>query len=337
MNVPSLIDAIVRQTMVLVAQLATVAGGRAPVGHIADQVLRTLVDELQAQGLRQKVIADMLGMALRTYHRRVQQLSESATEPSRSLWEAVLTYLRERGVTGRGELLRRFSRDDDAVVRAVLSDLVASGLVFQSGRGDATVYRSATTEELSHVGEADPDALAALVWVVIHRYGPLGRDEIAEVARVPERLVDGVLRQLTDDGRVTRDTDGRLRSDACVIPLGSAIGWEAAVFDHYQAMVTSLVTKLRNGRKRATPDDRVGGSTYTFDLDASHPLMAEVVGLLSRVREQATDLRRRVEAEKGPPGAGPGESTRVLFYVGQTVVEDDAPEAAALPVEEEES
>jgi hypothetical protein len=43
MNVNVLIDSIVRQTTVLIAQLATTAGVRAPLAHLADQVFVELV------------------------------------------------------------------------------------------------------------------------------------------------------------------------------------------------------------------------------------------------------------------------------------------------------
>ena len=77
MNVNLLIDNIVRQTTVLVAQLATAAGGRAPLAHVAGQVFVELVRELKAQGLGNKVIADMFGLTLRTYHDRVRRASFS--------------------------------------------------------------------------------------------------------------------------------------------------------------------------------------------------------------------------------------------------------------------
>lgn len=50
MNVQLLIDAIVRQTTVLIAQLATRGGVRAPLAHLANQVFLELAKELQAQG-----------------------------------------------------------------------------------------------------------------------------------------------------------------------------------------------------------------------------------------------------------------------------------------------
>lgn len=49
-NTKLLIDAIVRQTTVLIAQLSTAAGIRAPLAHVADQVFVELSRELEAQG-----------------------------------------------------------------------------------------------------------------------------------------------------------------------------------------------------------------------------------------------------------------------------------------------
>src|SRR5690606_39482709 len=93
MHARLLIDAIVRQTTVLIAQLATSGGVRAPLAHIANQVFMDLAAELDAQGVSRKVSADMFGMALRTYLRKIQRLNESSTDRGRSLWEAVLQFV----------------------------------------------------------------------------------------------------------------------------------------------------------------------------------------------------------------------------------------------------
>lgn len=74
MNVQLLIDEIVRQTTVLIAQLSTAAGLRAPLSHLADQVFVELARELDAQGVRRKVVADMFGMALRSYQMKLRRL-----------------------------------------------------------------------------------------------------------------------------------------------------------------------------------------------------------------------------------------------------------------------
>lgn len=91
MNVQTrfIIDAVVQQTTILIAELATAAGVRAPLSHVANQVFLELARAIEAQGVPRKVAADMFGLALRSYQLKVQRLEESATDRDRSLWEAV--------------------------------------------------------------------------------------------------------------------------------------------------------------------------------------------------------------------------------------------------------
>ncbi len=58
----------------LVAYLATAGGVRAPLARVANQVFADLSAELAAQGVTKTVIADMFGMALSTFHRRVRAI-----------------------------------------------------------------------------------------------------------------------------------------------------------------------------------------------------------------------------------------------------------------------
>src|SRR4029078_837183 len=103
-------------------------------------VVCSLVRELKARGLGNKVIADMFGVALRTYHEKVRRLSESTTVRGKSLWAATLEYLQERRSADHAEVLERFRNDDEVTLRSVLADLVDSGLVFRSGRGATAKY-----------------------------------------------------------------------------------------------------------------------------------------------------------------------------------------------------
>jgi hypothetical protein len=147
-NVQLLIDAIVRQTTVLIAQLATTGGARAPLAQVAQRVFLELADELAVQGVSRKVSADMFGMALRTYLRTIQRYRESSTDQGQSLWEAVLDYLGKGDLVSRAEVFVRFHRDDPGLVRGVLHDLSESGLVLRVGSGAKMAYRAASTEEL---------------------------------------------------------------------------------------------------------------------------------------------------------------------------------------------
>ena len=132
MNPQILIDAIVRQTTVLLARLSTVEGIRSPLGHIANEVFVGLVTELENQGVSNKVIADMFGMALRSYRQKVQRLGESVTTRGVTLWTAVQRFLAERGSASRAELLANFQHDEEAFLRGILSDLVESGLIVRT-------------------------------------------------------------------------------------------------------------------------------------------------------------------------------------------------------------
>jgi Winged helix DNA-binding domain len=328
MNLDLLIDSIVRQTTVLVAQLATATGGRSPLAHTANQVMGDLIRELKEQGLGNKVIADMFGLTLRTYHNRVRRLSESTTFKGRSLWEAVLSYVKERGSVRRADILRRFARDDDRIVKAVLSDLVDSGIVFRSGRGDHTTYRAAGPDELPPFDERQRrEGLEHLLTVTVSRFGPLGRAGLLEHLRLPEPIFDGAMAELVSSGRVrTVETERGIEytCDECVIPFEEPAGWEAAVFDHYQAMVTAVCIKLRRGKLSAALADSVGGSTYTFDIWEGHPFEREILGLLSAFRQQGRALRERVDRYNEEHGGTDGTATRrelrVISYVGQGVL-----------------
>ena len=323
MNVNALIDAVVRQTTVLIAHLATSAGIRAPLAHVANQVFLELVRELRQQGVGRKVIADMFGMALRTYHARLERVNESATDRGQTLWEAVHRYIGERSLVSRAEVLGRFRNDDEETVKGVLSDLVETGLVFRSGRGERVVYRAAQPEEQGPELAGDPaEGEAALVWVAVNRYAPCDAEAIAQVVKLEVEVVERALARLAADGRVQSTGDRRWRCDTCVIPIGATAGWEGAVFDHYQAMVSAVCRKLRQGATRTRADDACGGSTYGFDVWPGHPHEEEIRTLLATTRARLSEVRERVDAYNAAQGVAT-DTTRFLFYCGQTVIEDE--------------
>lgn len=112
-------------------------------------------------------------MAGRSYQQKVQRLGESATRRGVTLWSAVHSFLEERKSATRADVLAHFSHDEELKVRSILSDLVESGLVCRSGRGQETSYRLASPDELEQLGAAastDAEATnAALVWLHVYR------------------------------------------------------------------------------------------------------------------------------------------------------------------------
>jgi hypothetical protein len=316
----TLISAIVRQTTVLIASLATASGQRAQLAALANQVFADLVRELREQGLGNKVIADMFGLALRTYHRKLARLTTSQTEQGRSLWEAVFTHIQQHGTLLRADLLRRFARDDETTLHSVLLDLVESGLVRRDGEGDAQSIEAVRVDAAIGGGN---DQLDAMLRVALHRAGPTSRDALAQLVPATREALEAALARLTADGSVCA-REGLFSCETYMLGFGEPKAWEGAVFDHYQAMVVALVSKLRSGARRADLADSTGGSTFVFDLWEGHPMQEEVLGYLRSMRERGMHLRRALDAhpESPPPNKKP---MRVTAYVGQSVAleEDD--------------
>jgi hypothetical protein len=170
MNTRDLIDGIVQQTTVLIAQISTASGIRAPLAHVADQVFMELAREIEAQGVGRKIVADMFGLALRSYQKKMRRLSEGATVTDRSLWAAVLEVLREEGRLSRQQILARFRRDSEEDVGAVLNDLVGSGFAYCTGRGNSAVFGSTDEKDRSVLFEQESfDSLTHLVWMAVYR------------------------------------------------------------------------------------------------------------------------------------------------------------------------
>ncbi|MFM2415995.1 MAG: hypothetical protein RL385_718 [Pseudomonadota bacterium] len=321
MNVRLLIDAIVRQTTVLLAQLSTAAGMRAPLAHVVDQVFLDLAREIEAQGVGRKVVADMFGLALRGYQKKMQRLSESETAREHTLWEAALAFITAEAPCTRKRVLERFRRDDEAQAIAVLNDLVQSGLVAAEGRGDDASYRPTTPGDRARLAQhVQAEARRSLVWLHLYR-APATVAELARELGASEAEAAEAVAQLAADGVVTCDEEGTWRAPRLLIPVGSELGWEAAVFDHFRAMAAAIGAKV--SRPRSLPKDRVGGATLSFDLHPQHPHRERVLALLHDTRREVNRLWDEVSAYNREHPVCDAERVKVYFYFGQ-YVEDEA-------------
>jgi hypothetical protein len=319
MNTKLLVDAIVRQTTVLIAELSTAAGIRAPLAHVADQVFLQLAKAIEAQGVGRKVAADMFGMAIRSYQKKMQRLEESQSVRNKTLWEAVLEFLSDGSKT-RARVLERFRFDPEREVTAVLNDLVTSGFVYATGRGATLCYGLTSDEERRSVLDSgDRESIIGMMWLQVHLHEPLPEDELLSAfAEVPEQAQEG-LDELLRDGRLRRDPDGQLRAENFLVPLGSEAGWEAAVFDHFRAMANAIAQKVKLGRSAAGERDRVGGGTVMFSVYPGHPRESEVYGLLRDVRVRVGALWEKVAAYNEQHVVPEDRASKVYFYFGQTV------------------
>ena len=322
MNLRLLIDGIVRQTTVLIAQLSTASGVRAPLSHVADQVFIELAREIEAQGVRQQVAADMFGMALRSYQKKMRRLAESESVRERTLWEAVLELIEKEQPT-RARVTSRFARDGEREVASVLKDLVKSGLVSVTGSGDRAVY-STTSESLrGRLMDAESlDSVANLAWLKIFRREAATRRDLTAALGVDELLASRALDELLASGRVA-ETDGQLVSQNLVLPLGSEHGWEAAVLDHFRTVAVAIATKLRHGLSGSPLSDKTGGSTFTFTIEPGHPYERDVYELLGTSRRTVQALWDKVADHNRQHPPSDEHGTRVSFYLGQSVELDE--------------
>lgn len=313
-----------QQTTVLIGQLSTAAGVRAPLAKVADQVFLDLAKELDAQGVAQRVAADMFGLALRSYQKKVRRLTESASFPDRTLWEAILEFVREKQRVRRSDLLTRFRADGEREVGAVLNDLVGSGLIYQTGHGSEALYGITSEADLVYLVRAnEAEAAIPVVWTTVHKSPGLTVKELLERLAADDTVVRAAVETLVSESKLERDGQGdaaSLKAVELFVPVGAGLGWEVAVFDHFRAVVNAIAAKVRRGRGRSDGNDVVGGATLSFDVGAGHPFEARVERLLRDVREQVGALWNDVEAYNREQREAP-RSKRIFFYFGQYIEE----------------
>ena len=152
-------------------------------------------------------------------------------------------------------------------------------------------------------------------------------DGIAAETREPIEACREQVQALVASGSVEMRSSGartEYESRRLDVPVGQSEGWEAAVLDHFQAVVTAICVKLRLGAARSAESDAVGGSTYTLDVWPGHPLEAEARASLRKLRELMTDLRARIDDHNAAQDPRSEQARReVTVYVGQFVKTDD--------------
>jgi hypothetical protein len=87
-------------------------------------------------------------------------------------------------------------------------------------------------------------------------------------------------------------------------------------------VTTAIAAKVAKGAS-AAPDDRVGGSTFSFTVHPNHPQRERVFRLLSKLRTEVQELWNEVSTYNQAHPPPPDEGVKVSFYLGQTVEAED--------------
>jgi DNA-binding IscR family transcriptional regulator len=315
-HIQFLVDDIVRQTTVLIAQLATAAGLRAPLARVADQVFVDLANELESQGVRRKVAADMFGLALRSYQTKLRRIVDNQEQASETLWQSMYTELSKGSLT-RAELSARFRRVEPKHLQATLRDMTQSGIAYSSGRGPQTVYGLTSEADRAQIGlTQNHDALKRMVLFLTASSAASTVDELREQLRTSPAELDSVVSELADEGKL-EVRDGTLHTRPYEVPVGAEQGWETAICDHFRAVASTIAAKV--AAPRSSQNDVTGGATLSFRVHRGHPHATEVYRMLSDTRQRANALWAEVVAynEKHPL---PPDGDRVTFYCGQHVI-----------------
>jgi hypothetical protein len=312
---------------VLIAQLSTTSGVRSPLVQVADQVFLQLTRELESQGVTRVVAADMFGMALRAYQKKIARIAESASVEGLTLWEAVYEFVKTESPT-RSRVLDRFRNDGEREVSSVLRDLVTNGMVFITGDGANAAYGVTSERMQSQVLQArDFEATVHVVWLkVFLGFGTLV--ELTKALGMAEDEVQKALDELQSSARI-KQLDGRWVARRVHIPTGASAGTEAAMLDHFRAVCNVLTARSR-ASLRAEPDPSPassaksgeGGSTFCFAIHPGHLHEQEVQSLFVRSRRETQRLWDAVAAHN--QAQEPRSDTRyVTFYCGQVVAGTD--------------
>lgn len=321
MHVQALIGSIVQQTTVLIAQLATSAGLRAPLVQLAKQVFLSLSQELETQGVPRKVAADMFGLTLRSYQMKVLRLVSELDTHNPSMWENIFDELSDHQPISRQVLLQNYREGKLEQAKSILHDMVSANIVTKYSIDDSTHYQLNEIPRL--VGDSDLNTLGWIIRMMLYREGPRTKLELERAVLASNIDIEQSLSLLLEQGELEYGKVGEevyyRCSGHCLISQTDDSAWIAAVYDHYCTLVTSLCAKLQQMDKQTVKPSHIGGSTYSFDVWPGHPYEEEVLALLSKYRTEVSALRSSV-TNYNLDQTYPKSQYLVNFYFGQSVL-----------------
>lgn len=311
-----LIDAIVRKTARLIAGLAIEGPTLAPLAHLPDLFFESLVTELgESHDLPRRVVADSIGLSVRALQGRLKHPPSRARRGD-SLATAVYGHLNAHGPTTRGELEKRFARDDINLLRSVLRRMVDDNVLLSGGRGYRATYQ---INPLATLDRNQPELFCHLIWVALYETPGATRQMLARALGLgtnPDdlELVEDALATLYRQAQVRREGERYWAVDFTFEPSRPEAR-DAAIFDHFSVIVEALLAGATASRGEGSSGG-AGGATYRFDLYRDDPISEQALGLLDELRARLSSLRRMIdEQERDDRPIG-----QVLVYLGQATM-----------------
>ncbi len=327
MNFSNLVERMVPLVAELFATLKVNDPLRMDFASIAEKTVYDVVEVLRSEGLTNEEIAASLDLSIAGFYRKLKDLRETyeggaAGSEARTvtLWERIYGHVLERsgGDPTRAvtftAIERAFGFLTPDRLGSILRYLVRFGHLSVSGHGAAREYRVVVGGGAER-GPSYHDAV-----VTLYRDGPLSVAELAARLEADEATCEAFVARLEAAGYLETTPQGDAapahRATAYHIEPESPEGYEAALWDHFQAVVRAICKKVRLKDHNARMHDVIGGTTFSFDLAADDPLYGEISGFLAETRVRMEDWMERALERRPDPD---DRAVRVTIYTGQMV------------------
>lgn len=314
---------LVSQSARLIARIITLTNARPNLAHLQEDFFYELSVHLQNYGVPRRVAADMFGLAMRSYLRRIKKYNDelSDREHQLSLWQIVYSKISESPDIQRQKLLDSFSFSHRDSVCSVLKHLCEAGLVTEHRR-DGVISYSARERDAN---ELDVDEVAQYLWVMIfvHDESSFPHEQLLDEA-IPlfgEQMVSAGLDLLIDDGCVDKLLhDGTCSYSTVRSNPEQPFGWLVAISIHLDSVFEAVITKLTMMQSEADLDADVRGGTWTFKLRGDHPFKDRVSHLFDGYQKNVKELFASVhQYNESHPDHDDSDEYQVDFYMGQGV------------------
>jgi len=329
-----LIDGVARQSVRLIAHIATFAG-RSRLSGLTEQMFGWMVTALREEcDLNHGVIQSMLALPRSTYFDRLSRRSESGHGVN--LWLAILLQFQRRAPAPLSveELAQILPRVDEHSLRGILADLQKQELIACATGGASNLawerFAIVDAERVKTVIDCALEDISSMLLVAVYQNGPIGVSALAERLGLAVAEIEDGLLDLNDRGLIDVDrSNGAERWDCKGLDIAfeNVEAWHAAVYDHVHAVVNAVIGKLRSEKTQACMEDEVGGSTFSYEVWPGHPHEKRVGALFKKVRAEGNQLLEELrvfeqsEAAKAKPPAA--QRRKVVFYCGQAVHHQD--------------
>lgn len=340
MTIENLIEALVRETGQLIADLMRLRYPMASIERLPEILRTTIVTELTSSGEPDAVVADVMGVTVRTVR---QWRKADASGRTRTLAQRTLDWLDVNGAAARPQLeaavCRQGSENSEAFT-TLLHHLARHGLIQSAITRNGPIY--VRTDLLNQERWDDTAELACQIQALLVDLGtttPQGGTSI-------EAILDGLGLDPSDGGsraavltaighlesamhvhrEAQNDGEPRFTARTRVRPADAEHGLATSLFEHLKAVMRNVSGRVSEEARAVSPRP-THHRGVTFELAVPHGLSSHhqaAVDVIEAASARLSELRARLDGEaQDILSAGDVSGTLLTVYLGQTARDVD--------------